>query len=84
MPDFTITLTTKAVTKLNIHVQRTNDTSGTNLTLKDWIVLHLKEMAIGDSLATVMQALREQHELDARDALQAAIDAAREQLLQEL
>ncbi len=80
MPSFTITLSPKAVQKLNVHVQRTNDTAGTSLTLKDWITLHLKELAIADDLSPAVDQLA----TETQDTLAAAVRAKRDQLLQEL
>ncbi len=80
MPKFTIDLSQKAVDKLQLQVQRTNDANGTTYTLKDWIILHLKEVATADDLAAALELL--QHE--SQDTFAAASRAKREQLLQEL
>jgi len=80
MPRFTIDLSAKAVQKLQPQVQRTNDTNGSTLTLKDWIVLHLKELAIADDLGPAVDLLA----TETQDTLAAAIRAKRDQLLQEL
>lgn len=84
MPQFTITLSQKAVDRLQVHVQRTNDANGTNLTMRDWVELHLKEIAIADDLAIATQAIQEQQQRDAQDALQAAVRAQRDRLLGDL
>ncbi len=88
MPDFTITLTTKAVQRLQAAVQRYNDNQGTKLTLKDFLLLHLRELAIANELAQASQTLAEEAKRGADEALhaslQAAINAKRDQLLQEL
>ena len=80
MPRFSIELSAKAVQKLQPQVQRTNDSAGTSLTLKDWITLHLQELAIADDLAPAVDQLA----TETQDTLTAAIRAKREQLLQEL
>ena len=80
MPKYTIDLSRKAVDKLQLQVQRTNDASGTAYTLKDWITLHLKELAITDDLPLAIEQLK----LESNDMLAAAIRAKRDQLLQEL
>ena len=80
MPRFTIDLSQKAVDKLQLQVQRTNDAQGTTLTLKDWIVLHLKEVATADDLAAAFEQLQR----ESQDTLAAASRAKRDQLLQEL
>lgn len=84
MPDFTITLSAKAVQKLQAIVQRHNDQNGTNLTVKEWVVLHLKELAITDELSTAITAIQQQHEADAQEAFDIAVRAERDRLLQEL
>ena len=80
MPRFTIDLSRKAVDKLQAHAQRTNDANGTTMTLKDWMVLHMKELAIADDLPAAVAQLQ----TETRDTLTAAINAKRDQLLQEL
>ena len=80
MPRFTIDLSQKAVDKLQVQVQRTNDAQGSTLTLKDWIVLHLKEVATADDLAAAFEQLQR----ESQDTLTAASRAKRDQLLQEL
>jgi hypothetical protein len=50
MRRFIIDLPDKAVDALQTHVQRTNDSTGADLTLKAWIILHLKEIAIAPTL----------------------------------
>ncbi len=84
MPSFTITLSPKSVQRLKTLMQRTNDTEGTSLTLRDWITLHLRELAIAQDLSAALPALQEQTKRDYETALQAAITTTRDQLLQEL
>ena len=80
MPRFIIDLSQKAVDKLQAHVQRTNDANATSYTLKDWIALHLKELAIADDLPLAIDQLQR----ESQDTLNAAIRAKRDRLLQEL
>lgn len=84
MPQFTITLTQKAVDKLQQQVQRTNENQGTSLTIKQWITLHLRELAITDELNAAVTGLRDEQQRDAQTALEAAIRTARDQLLANL
>jgi hypothetical protein len=84
LPQFTITLSQKAVDRISAQVQRTNDTNGTDLAVRDWIELHLKEIAIADDLAAMMKAIQEQQQRDAHDVLQAAVRAQRDHLLEDL
>ncbi len=81
MPKFTIDLSQKAVDKLQTqHVDRSNGTNGTALTLKDWIVLHLNELAITADLPAAIDQLQR----ESQDTLTAAIRTARDRLIQEL
>ena len=80
MPRFNIDLPQKAVTKLNDQVKQTNDTNGTKYTLKEWLTLHLKELAIADDLPTAIDQLHR----ETQDTFQAAVRAKTNQLLQEL
>lgn len=84
MPQFTITLTQKAVDKLQQQVQRTNENQGTSLTLKQWMTLHLRELAITDELNAAVTGLRDEQQRDAQTALEAAIRTARDELLANL
>ncbi len=84
MPQFTITLTQKAVDKLQQQVQRTNENQGTSLTIKQWITLHLRELAITDELNAAVTGLRDEQQRDAQSTLEAAIRTARDQLLANL
>lgn len=84
MPQFTITLTQKAVDKLQQQVQRTNENQGTSLTLKQWMTLHLRELAITDELNAAVTGLRDEQQRDAQTALETAIRTARDQLLANL
>ncbi len=80
MPKFTVELPRKAVDRLQPHVQRSNDTNGTTLTLRQWIELHLKELAIADDLTTAYQ----QAQRDSQDTLHQTLRTTRDQLIQEL
>jgi len=84
MPKFTIDLTDKALAGLQAELSRYNGNAGTTLTVQQWIVLHLQEIAIAPELTTAIQQLREQGEADANAALEAAVKAARDQLLASL
>lgn len=84
MPKFTIDLSQATVDKLQQQVQRTNENTGTSLTLQQWITLHMKEIAIADDLTAAIAALQEQQQRDAQATLDAAITTARDQLLAEL
>ena len=68
MPKFTIDLSQKAVDKLQLqHVDRSNGANGTALTLKDWIVLHLNELAITADLPAAIDHVRAIDERENRE-----------------
>lgn len=84
MPEFTITLSNAALAKLMTVVADTNAQQGTTLTVRDWIILHLLEMAIGRDMAAAADTLRRQAEADATAALDAALRDKRKDLLEAL
>lgn len=77
MPTFTITLSPQAVAKLQAVVDRYNANTGQTLTVRDWIALHIKEVAIADDLMAEHQRLQREHE----ESLRAAVEAARKGLI---
>jgi len=81
MPKFTIDLTDKAVAALQALVAEYNGNTGAQLTVQDWLSLHVKELAVSRQLAAVIEPLRQQTERDAAAALSAAIGAARDELI---
>ena len=84
MPAFTVTLSDGHLTKLQRVLQRYNDQNGTAYAVKEWLLAHLKEVAIAEEYAAGVDQLRRQHELDAQAALDAAVRAERDRLLQAL
>ncbi len=81
MPKFTIDINARTLARLQAEVDRTNANQGTQLTVQAWIVLHLQEIAIAPDLAAAIDQLRKRHEADAQAALEAAVTAARDQLI---
>ncbi len=81
MPQFTITISDQLLAKLQAVVDRTNADQGLTLTVRDWILLHLKEIAIAPDVAAAVDTLRGQAERDATAALEAAVKAERDRLL---
>ncbi|MBI1885434.1 MAG: hypothetical protein HYS09_03845 [Chloroflexi bacterium] len=80
MPQFTITLSDRALARLQALVAAYNANSGQQLAVKDWILLHLKELAIGQDLALAADALEKQKQ----EELAAVIEAERRRLLDSL
>ena len=81
LDDKTADLPDAVVPHLQLLADRTNATQNTTLTALDWLVLHIKELAIADQLATAVQQLQEQQQKDAQTALETALKTARDQLL---
>ncbi|MDP2674626.1 MAG: hypothetical protein Q8Q00_06945 [Dehalococcoidia bacterium] len=84
MPKFTIDLTDKTLAGLQAEVNRYNGNAGAALTVAEWIDLHLQEIAVSPDLAAAIEQLRKQQETDANAALEAAVKAARDELLASL
>lgn len=80
MPQFTITLSDAALARLKAIVDRTNADNGLNLTVRDWVILHLKELAIADDLLQAQEAER----VKAEEAARQAVLTKRQQLLDSL
>ncbi len=77
MPHFTLNISDPALAGLQAVVQRYNADNGTAVTVQEWLLLHLKELAIQDDLLSAARTLREQAEADA----DAAFRAERQRLL---
>jgi len=81
MPNFTISVTNTQLAKLQAVVATHNANTGQTITVKQWLHLHLQELAIADDLNAAMRSLQEQQEKDAQTALNTAINTARDELL---
>ncbi len=84
MPQFTITVSADHLARLQALVDRANADQGLALTVKDWILLNLKELALAPQIAAAAESLRLQVERDAQATLDAAVRAERDRLLTEL
>ena len=84
MPTFSLTVSQKAVDKLKLVVDRHNQTSGESLTVKQWILMTLKQAAIQAELAANLAQIQADKEAEAQQALVTAIEAERDALLAEL
>jgi hypothetical protein len=80
----TLTISDKALPELNKIVAETNLNQGTALTVAEWLQIHVDELAISRDLAVAVDQLRRQQETDAQASLDAAVRAARDQLLASL
>src|SRR3972149_2761493 len=88
MPRITLTVDGKAydipdaaVPNIQVHVDRTNAAARTALSLGEWLGPHLQGLAIAGALAAAVAQLQQQQQDDANAALEAAIKAARAELL---
>ena len=75
MPRFTIDLTDKALARLQTIITETNEQTGQSLTVKQWIDLHLREVAIQRELSSTAQAVSQAAVAAERDRLLADITA---------
>jgi len=78
MPRFQIDLTDVALTRLQRVVDVYNQNNGLSLTVQEWILLNVQEIAISEQLAASERDLRLQSE--ATHA--AAVNAERQRLLE--
>jgi hypothetical protein len=78
MPDFTITISDAAVTRLQSLTQKHNDQTGESLTVKQWIVFTLRLAAVREELAansgTIWKQMEETQKAERLTALQAEQD----------
>ena len=77
MPDVTITLSDALVQRLNVIVAEYNLRNGTNLTLRQWGQLHLRELGIARELSASAAQIQDQAQAD----VAAAIAAEKDRLL---
>lgn len=77
MPQFQIEWTVSALSRLQEVVTRYNADSGARLTVREWITLHLEEIAVQEGLSQRVLELHRQAETE----LNAAIRAEKERLL---
>ena len=80
MAKYTLTLPDGGAARLQALVARYNADHGTQLSVTEWLELHLKEIAIGQDLAQEWDALQVQNRRD----LESAAAALRDRLLAEL
>lgn len=73
MPNFTITLSDEAVTRLTPVRDK--------LSMEEWLVMVAKAAAIGEEFAANVGTIQKQHEQDKQTELQTAIEDERTRLL---
>lgn len=78
---FTITVSDALLAKLQELTARYNANNGTNLTVQDWLLLHLKELAIQETLSQRLNILRQQVEEEANQELERRLRQERDNLL---
>ena len=58
MPEFTITVSDKVIARLQALTATHNQATGETLTVKQWVIMRLKTMVIGDEFGQYVEALR--------------------------
>lgn len=77
MPTFEVTISDAALVRLQAVVAHYNENTGQSLTVKQWALRHLKEIAVGQELGAAVQELEKQRD----QAHNAAVNAKFEELL---
>ena len=71
MPTFSVNLPDAAVARLQAIVSRYNANTGENLTVKEWVLVKLSEMAIGEELIAAIPELERQRDTGFAEAIEA-------------
>lgn len=71
MPEFRITLSDAAVARLQVIRAEYNVRNGTDLDLRAWVTLHLRELAVRRELTQAGETIQQQAQADAAAALSA-------------
>lgn len=75
--DVTLKLTDALADRMAVIVQTHNDRTGAGVSLEEWLLLHLREVAIAEELVEEGQAI----ERESQKALQAAVQAKKNELM---
>ncbi len=75
---YTLRLSPGIVTRLQALTARYNGDNGAQLTVEEWLLLHVREIAVQDELLAVAQALAAQAQKD----VDAAIVAEKQRLIE--
>lgn len=81
MASFTLQIPDTAVPKIQAVVDTFNANNGLALTVRDWLILHIKEIAIQAELAESAEQIQKQAELDRDATMNAKFRAERQRLL---
>ena len=84
MPDFTITLSDTAVTKLQAVVAAYNQRTGQTLTVKQWLLSIVKDYAIREDLSSEIKNIQDAEEAGRQARVDAAVAARKQALLADL
>jgi len=82
MPSHTIDISAEVENRLLArHVAPYNTAFKASFTLDEWVLVHLKELAVQDELSNAVSQLQAQEQTNANNALQAAVEAERQRLI---
>ena len=84
MPTFNFTLSNQMVEKLQALTTKYNENTGSSLTVKEWVFLHLKEIAIETEMRPKLDSLREEMEQQANANFELVLKAEKQRLLDAL
>ena len=84
MPDFTIAIPDKALPGLQRTVDLYNGNNGAKLSLRDWVELHVLDIALQEQMQAAVDAIKAQTEAQAQADFDAAIKAERERLIADM
>jgi hypothetical protein len=71
MPEFTITISDKVIARLQALTAKHNQDTGESLTVKQWVIMRLKNMAMGDEFGQQIEAIRAASDQQFQDAVEA-------------
>jgi len=71
MPDFTVTISDKVIARLQAITAAHNQATGESLTAKQWVIMRLKNMAMGDEFGQQIEVIRAASDQQFQDAVEA-------------
>lgn len=84
MSTHTITLSDGVERALMVQVAAYNKAQGLDMTIEEWMLAHLQEIAVADTLQNAVVEINKVEEQKYQTALQSAIDLRRSELIADL